>query len=354
MPHPRIEGQSKAYFRGMAAFLNACIILWPAYPETMKMEIPISELQRACNHFTGMRTQSLAETGCAMGCFSWLGRQKFIDSMSHMPPARIGLATDKLSSPPERRAFISLSNSVGAEPGRAQFGADESAQEKPHSVEDRGGPKSFARALAEMADTVDSTTSEEILVSALKIMDGAILKRLNQDQPISLEVINKELRGWITGFHGPKESYEIVSMGPNSSWYALIAKVEVWSAIRFYVKSDNSTSYSLVAQLDPSDIPDPNDYHIASLIFLQINEADGVFVTFFSDGAILSNYCAAWRFDGMRVQELWNSGHDFVVLEKAIPGGIVLKRCSDIPNNNCKNPTQVRYTWSGKKWGKLP
>jgi len=265
----------------------------------------------------------------------------------------VRLNTEAAESPASNRQGVdSGAKTVLIQP---PVGARVSAQEKRRPVtESHGGRKAFARQIEAMDDALDTMTAEQFLVKALRFMDEAVLKELNQSEPASPEAINRELRGWITGKHGSDESYEIVAMGVDHSWYALVAKLEVFSALRFYAKRGISSSYGLVAKLDPSTSPDSDDYRLQDLKFLIIDQKDGVFVTSFAARSFLQGYCAAWQFDGEKVRELWNSGRDHIFFEKVIPEGIVLKHCDALTDDNCKNPAEVRYIWSEKAWKKSP
>lgn len=201
--------------------------------------------------------------------------------------------------------------------------------------------------------SMDDIDLDHRFVGVLRIMDGAILRVLNQGKPISVSDMNQELKKWTVSDQNSNESYELVEMKSDAPWYALVAQLKTLSGVRIYAKGARQQAFALQARLDSDSV---EGYQMAPLKFIRVDEKDGVFLTVHGQSGQTAIFYNLWRFDGKSVQGVWDSGHFFMVLDRVVPGGIVITRCGEGPikqDGSCDG-TQLHYAWTDGKWQQLP
>ena len=231
-----------------------------------------------------------------------------------------------------------------------------SKEAEPRASHHPGPQQSFKKKLLEIQDeSLDIATSQEWFEDALKIMDRAVLSKLNTSAEPSVGDLNLYLKNWGSGDPTAKESYRVVVMGADRHWYVLNAKVWGMGAVHVYSKPEAQDKYGTSIQLKADTMPDYRAGGATAFEFYPISQTESVFLTsFYRSEYPLSTY-AAWQFDGKDFKQLWNSGESQLSLQKIEKNRVFFSVCAAEPTEErpCDNSATAGYAWSDGTWKQL-
>jgi hypothetical protein len=171
---------SRGNLRYAGLLLGACIIILLIGSSARAREGGIAGLHRSRSGFHCTAKELLSNGTHETGICHWVPIDIFPEFPGNVVKFGTGLAPETESPRRTPVATVSVRNHAQFRSNGGSFGKGTSAQENQHpEAKEASGPKRFAHELEGMSDVGDSMTAEEVFVKALKIMDEAILQKLN-------------------------------------------------------------------------------------------------------------------------------------------------------------------------------
>jgi hypothetical protein len=194
--------------------------------------------------------------------------------------------------------------------------------------------------------------------SALKILDGLALETLNAAGEPQLDALNQRLGSLVSQPRPVGQDFVVQSLGGSPSVFALQVNFGSSgpSAVRLYARM--ADQYRLAARIDPVAQADYfDDFLVLLPVTAPSGSADAIFVTVtgrsdeYATGAF-----AAWRFDGGRLQELWET--DLMPRTSYEPqaDGVRITFCAEPEEDRpgvCRRMARERYAWDGSAWKRV-
>jgi hypothetical protein len=253
------------------------------------------------------------------------------------PEARLGIPTAILLV-----GFVFLGATLFAAWLQAQTGGDPTAEFKRISEE------------LSAARLGGGEENEALMEKAFAYLDSIAVTALNIPSGPNLDGANRGLAALASHTPPVGENYRLVKLGGTPPAYALVANFGLGgpAAVRIYAGSGGN--YVLAAKIDRFV---QKDFFDSDLELAPISDSDPVFVTVGGRTDDLSTgMFSAWRFDGHRALNLWNSDLLQQSSYEADENGLRLAYCSQVDEDRpsqCLKMSRDLYRFQAGEWKRV-
>jgi hypothetical protein len=203
---------------------------------------------------------------------------------------------------------------------------------------------------ARLDGSVESEVSQE---KALGILDELAISSLSGSSP-DLEAANGRMANLVSHVPPIGENYHLVQLGGVPAVYAMVVNFGLGGPAAVRIYSNANGRYGLAAKIDHFGQKDFFDSDI-ELVPMSTQEPVFVIVAGRTDD-LATGMFSAWRFDGRRVAQLWNSD----LLQQSSYGedaeGFHLTYCSKPDEDHpaqCPKMTRDLYRFQAGEWKRI-
>jgi hypothetical protein len=196
--------------------------------------------------------------------------------------------------------------------------------------------------------------NEAQMEKALAYLDSIAVTGLNIPSEPNLEGANRGLAALASHTPPVGENYRLVKLGGTPPAYALVANFGLGgpAAVRIYAGS--AGNYALSARIDHFV---QKDFFDSDLELARVSSSEPVFVTVGGRTDDLSTgMFSAWRFDGHRALNLWNSDLLQQSNYEADENGLRLAYCSQVDEDRpsqCHKMSRDLYRFEAGEWKRI-
>jgi hypothetical protein len=189
---------------------------------------------------------------------------------------------------------------------------------------------------------------------ALAYLDVIAVTALNVPSGPNLDGANRSLAGLASHTPPVGENYRLVRLGGTTPAYAMVANFGLGgpAAVRIYAGS--AGSYALAGRIDRFV---QKDFFDSDLELASVSNSESVFVTVGGRTDDLSTgMFSAWRFDGHRALNLWNSDLLQQSSYEADENGLRLAYCSQVDEDRpsqCLKMSRDLYRFQAGEWKRI-
>jgi len=214
----------------------------------------------------------------------------------------------------------------------------------------------FKRISAELSEARLSGGSENatLMEKALAYLDSLAISGLDLPGEPNLEGVNRGLATLASHTPPVGENYRLVKLGGTPASYAMVVNFGLGgpAAVRIYAGS--AGNYGLAAKIDHFV---QKDFLDSDLELVPISNSGPVFVTISGRTDDLSTgLFSAWRFDGRRVLNLWNSDLLQQSSYEADQNGFRIAYCSEVNDDRpsqCLKMSRDLYRFQSGEWKRI-
>jgi hypothetical protein len=189
---------------------------------------------------------------------------------------------------------------------------------------------------------------------ALAYLDYFAIAALNGSPEPNVEAANRALAGLVSHTPPLGENYRLVKLGGTSSVYAMAVNFGEGGPAAVRIYAGGSGHLALAARIDHFS---QKDFFDSDLELVSVSNAEPVFVTISGRTDDLSTgVFSAWRFDGSRVTELWNSDLLQQSSYEADESGFRVAYCSHVNDDRpseCLKMSRDVYRFQGGEWKRI-
>lgn len=186
---------------------------------------------------------------------------------------------------------------------------------------------------------------------ALTYLDSVALSALNIPREPNLESANRDLAGLVSETPPVGENYRLVKLGGAPAAYAMVANFGLGGPAAVRIYSSSGGSYALAGKIDRYA---QKDFLDSDLELVPVSNSEPVFVTISGRTDDLSTgLFSAWRLDGHRVLNLWNSDLLQQSSYEADEKGFHLAYCSQVDEDRpsrCLKMSRDVYRFEAEGW----
>ena len=227
---------------------------------------------------------------------------------------------------------------------------------RPREQSAGGASAEFKRISAELSEARLSGGSENatLMERALAYLDSLAISGLNLPGEPNLEGVNRGLATLASHTPAVGENYRLVKLGGTPASYAMVVNFGLGgpAAVRIYAGS--AGNYGLAAKIDHFV---QKDFLDSDLELVPISNSGPVFVTISGRTDDLSTgLFSAWRFDGRRVLNLWNSDLLQQSSYEADENGFRIAYCSEVNDDRpseCLKMSRDLYRLQAGEWKRI-
>jgi hypothetical protein len=196
--------------------------------------------------------------------------------------------------------------------------------------------------------------NEAQMEKALAYLDSIAVTALNIPSGPNLDGANRGLGALASHTPPVGENYRLVKLGGTPPAYAMVANFGLGgpAAVRIYTGS--SGNYALAANIDRFG---QKDFFDSDLELASVSNSEPVFVTVGGRTDDLSTgMFSAWRFDGRRALNLWNSDLLQQSSYEADENGLRLAYCSQVDEDRpsqCLKMSRDLYRFQAGEWKRI-
>jgi hypothetical protein len=196
--------------------------------------------------------------------------------------------------------------------------------------------------------------NEAQMEKALAYLDSIAISILNIPAGPNLDGANRRLAALASHTPPVGENYRLVKLGGIPQAYAMVANFGLGgpAAVRIYAGS--AGSYALAARIDRFV---QKDFFDSDLELSPVSNSEPVFVTVGGRTDDLSTgMFSAWRFDGHRALNLWNSELIQQSSYEADESGLSLAYCSHVDEDRpsqCLKMSRELYRFQAGEWKRI-
>jgi len=196
--------------------------------------------------------------------------------------------------------------------------------------------------------------NEERMEKALAYLDSIAISVLNIQTGPNLDEANRGLAALASHTPPVGENYRLVKLGGTPPAYAMVANFGLGgpAAVRIYAGSPGN--YTLAAKIDHFV---EKDFFDSDLDLAPVSNSEPVFVTIGGRTDDLSTgMFSAWRFDGHRALNLWNSDLLQQSSYEADENGLRLAYCSQVDEDRpsqCLKMSRDLYRFQAGDWKRI-
>jgi hypothetical protein len=189
---------------------------------------------------------------------------------------------------------------------------------------------------------------------ALAYLDSVAESFLNAAAGPDLDGGNRELAGLVSRTPPVGENYRLVKLGGTPAAYAMVINFGLGgpAAVRIYAGS--AGNFVLAAQIDHFV---QKDFLDSDLELVPASNSAAVFLTVSGrTDDLMTGLFSAWRFDGHRVLNLWNSDLLQQSSYEADENGFRLGYCSQVDEDRpsqCLKMSRDLYRFQGGEWKRI-
>jgi hypothetical protein len=189
---------------------------------------------------------------------------------------------------------------------------------------------------------------------ALSYLDSIAIAALNIPGGPNLDGANRGLAALASHTPPVGENYRLVKLGGTPPAYAMVANFGLGgpAAVRIYAGSPGN--YALAARIDRFV---EKDFFDSDLELAPVTNSEPVFVTIGGRTDDLSTgMFSAWRFDGHRALNLWNSDLLQQSSYEADENGLRLAHCSQVDEDRpskCLRMSRDLYRFQAGEWNRI-
>jgi hypothetical protein len=195
------------------------------------------------------------------------------------------------------------------------------------------------------------TENQALMEKALAYLDSIAISGLNIPGEPNLDGMNRGLAALVSHTPPVGENYRLVKLGSAPASYALVVNFGLGgpAAVRIYTGS--AANYSLAAKIDHFV---QKDFLDSDLELVPVSDSAPVFVTISGRTDDLSTgMFSAWRLDGHRILNLWNSDLLQQSSYAADEKGFGLAYCSEVDEDRpsqCLKMSRDVYRFEAGEW----
>jgi hypothetical protein len=196
--------------------------------------------------------------------------------------------------------------------------------------------------------------NEAQMEKALAYLDSVAVSILNIPAEPNLDGANRGLAALASHTPPVGENYRLVKLGGAPPAYAMVVNFGLGgpAAVRIYAGS--AGNYALAAKIDRFV---QKDFFDSDLELVPVSNSETVFVTVSGRTDDLSTgIFSAWRFDGHRVLNLWNSDLVQQSTYEADENGLHLAYCSRVDEDRpsqCLKMSRDLYRFQAGEWKRI-
>jgi hypothetical protein len=196
--------------------------------------------------------------------------------------------------------------------------------------------------------------NEALMEKALVYLDSVAVSVLNNPGGPNLDLANRGLAGLVSHTPPVGENYRLMKLGGTPAAYAMAVNFGLGgpAAVRIYAGS--AGNYALAARIDHFV---QKDFFDSDLELVSVSNTGPVFVTVSGRTDDLSTgLFSAWRFDGHRVLNLWNSDLLQQSSYEADENGFRFAYCSEVDEDHpsqCFKMSRDLYRFQAGEWKRI-
>jgi hypothetical protein len=214
----------------------------------------------------------------------------------------------------------------------------------------------FKRISEELSSTRLSggTENQALMEKALAYLDSFAISGLNIPGEPNLDGVNRGLAALVSHMPPVGENYRLVKLGGAPASYAMVVNFGLGgpAAVRIYVGP--AGNYALAAKIDHFV---QKDFLDSDLELVPVSDSAPVFVTISGRTDDLSTgLFSAWRLDGHRMLNLWNSDLLQQSSYAADQIGFRLAYCSNVDEDHpsqCLKMSRDVYRYEAGEWKRI-
>jgi hypothetical protein len=193
-----------------------------------------------------------------------------------------------------------------------------------------------------------------LMEKALVYLDSVAESFLNAAAGPNLDGANRDLAGLVSRTPPVGENYRLVKLGGTPTAYAMVINFGLGgpAAVRIYAGS--AGNYVLAAEIDHFV---QKDFLDSDLELVPASNSAAVFLTVSGrTDDLTTGLFSAWRFDGHRVLNLWNSDLLQQSSYEADENGFRVGYCSQVDEDQpsqCLKMSRDLYRFQGGEWKRI-
>jgi hypothetical protein len=196
--------------------------------------------------------------------------------------------------------------------------------------------------------------NEARMEKALAYLDSIAVSILNVSAEPNLEGANRGLAGLVSRIPPVGENYHLVKLGGTPAAYAMVVNFGLGGPAAVRIYAPTSGNYALAATIDRFV---QKDFLDSDLELAPVSNSEAVFVTVSGRTDDLSTgLFSAWRFDGRRLLNLWNSDLLQQSSYQADEKGFDLAYCSQVDDDRpsqCLKMSRDLYRFQAGEWKRI-